>query len=251
MDFLTLQGRQEFNFTLTMDCEGTNFDKNLEANASKLLDFLNITSENNIYTVLFVTPYFADMLRKLEVIDRINRDCKVIWGLHIHPENLPSEISGECPFISSKKVHMTDYSFNEQKKIILDSVKYINSCGIENLQGFRGGYFSINDETERILRGFTDIKWESHNTYRKEYMVTDKILTPCPVYAYDDKTEFRFEDYDEMLFDGMINRARFKDEKIIGITHSYLLDSNDVHYKRDNISLNIFDVLLRIAEKIR
>ena len=78
---------------VSMDCEGTNYDKNLENNVLNLERFLKLATNNNITCILFITPYFADMLSKLKLIDKIKENYKVIFGLHIHPDNLPEDIA--------------------------------------------------------------------------------------------------------------------------------------------------------------
>jgi len=80
------------------------------------------------------------------------------------------------------------------------------------------------------------------------------ILTPLPVYAKNQNDELRLEYYSiEKLSD--ILKQGIKENKILfGITHSYLLDPDDFHYKRDNIDLNIYErmkILIGIINKHR
>ena len=250
MDLCNLLKEEGFQFFLSVDCEGTNFDRNLKGNAECLENLLELNTANNIYTILFLTPYFAEMLDKLGLVNKIKANYKVIFGLHIHPENLPEKVKNRCSFINNNIKHMTDYNFVEQRKIIMESLKFIEELEIGPIQGFRGGYFSINDETVEAIRSCSSIKWESHNIYRKEYQVTQNILQACPVFAYDKATEFRLEDYNEAVFEAMIIDAKQNKKKIIAITHSYLLDELDFHYKRDRIPFNIIDIMRNVIKKI-
>jgi len=230
-----------FDFILTIDCEGNNFDKNLKNNVKSLEKLLKLNSENNIYTLLFITPYFAEMMKKLDLIDKIKNNYKVIFGLHIHPNNLPEDIEKLCPFIKNDEDLLSHYSYDEQKLIITSCYHYILKLGIEPIQAFRGGYFSINDNTEKILKELTPIKYESHNIYRPEYKVKKEILTSLPVYAQDESQELRLEYFNIKKLSKMLKKGISENKKLIGITHSYLLDPFDFHYKRDNIQPSIYE----------
>lgn len=135
-----------FEFAMSMDCEGTNFDKNLENNVRNLERFLKLASDNGIYTILFISPYFADMLNKLNLVEKIQQ-YKVIFGLHIHPDNLPDEIKAKCNFIKENEELLSFYSYEEQKMIINNSMDYLRKKGINPIEIYRGGYFSMNDHT--------------------------------------------------------------------------------------------------------
>ena len=251
MEFNKLYGEKGFDFFLSIDCEGPNFDKDLDTNVKCLQKLLEFTALNNIYVILFITPYFADALKRLDLVDKIKDINKVIFGLHIHPDNLPEDIKSQCPFLIDNVAYMAYYTYEEQKSIINEALKYIENRGITQIQGFRGGYFSINDDTLRALKEITSITWESHNVFRKEYEVKYKILKSCPVYAYSDVKEFRLEYFDEESFNEMIINAILNEEKILAITHSYLLNEYDDHYKRDNITKSIYSVLQIVIDKIK
>jgi hypothetical protein len=250
LELCNLYKEEGFAFFLSVDCEGTNFDRNLKGNAECLERLLELNTANNIYTILFITPYFAEMLDELGLVSKIKSDYKVIFGLHIHPENLPEKIKDQCPFIKNNIKYIAEYNYKEQREIICETLKFIENIGLEPIQGFRGGYFSVNDETIEAIRSSTNIKWESHNIYRKEYSVTQNLLQAFPVFSYDDATEFRLEDYDEAVFDAMITDAKLNKKKILAITHSYLLDEWDFHYKRDRIPYSIIDIMQKVIKKI-
>jgi hypothetical protein len=233
--------KDNFDFILTIDCEGYNFDKNLENNVLNLEKLLKLNSDNNIYTLLFITPYFAEMMGKLNLIEKIKSNYKVIFGLHIHPNNLPEHIEKSCPFIKYDEDLLSYYSYDEQKLIIKHCYEYITNLGIEPITAFRGGYFSIDDNTEKILSEITPIRYESHNIYRPEYKVTKNILTPLPVYAQNENEELRLEYFNIEKLSEMVKRGISENKKLFGITHSYLLDPNDFHYKRDNIQPSIYE----------
>ncbi|WP_027623135.1 hypothetical protein [Clostridium lundense] len=236
-----------FQFALSMDCEGTNFDKNLENNTKNLERLLRLNSKNNIYTILFITPYFADMLSKLNLVEKI-KDFKVIFGLHVHPDNLPDEIKCHLDFIKDDEELLTAYSYEEQKEIIKYSMDYLHHKGITPIEIFRGGYFSMDDDTSKALIELTDIKYESHNIYREQYKVTKNILTPVPVYAFNNNEELRLEYFTTEKLVQMLAQAIKDNKKALGITHSYLLDPEDFHYKRDNITK---DIHFRLKELIK
>lgn len=241
--------RKGFDFILTVDCEGTNFDRNLEKNVINLEKHLELATKNNVYTVLFITPYFADMLFSLNLVEKIRKNYKVVFGLHIHPDNLPSEILEKCPFIRGEKL-LSSYSYKEQYSIITNCVKYLKKRNITP-EGFRGGYFSINDDTERILYYKGYAKWESHNIFREEYVVSEPILYPLPVYTNSNKEEFRLEDFNSKKLIEMVKAAAFEDRKVTAITHSYLFYDKDFHYERDNIDESIYDRLEKVLKEVK
>ncbi|MCB2339405.1 polysaccharide deacetylase family protein [Clostridium estertheticum] len=246
--------KTNFDFILTIDCEGYNFDKNLKNNVLNLESLLKLNSENNIYTLLFITPYFAQMLKEVNLIEKIKNNYKVIFGLHIHPNNLPEEIEKHCTFIKSDEDLLSYYSYDQQKLIIKYCYEYILKLGIEPIQAFRGGYFSIDDNTTKILNELTDIKYESHNVYRPEYKVIKNELTPLSVYAQNETEELRLEYFNTKKLSEMLQKGIDENKKLFGITHSYLLDPNDFHYKRDNIKPNIHErmkILIDIINKNR
>jgi len=243
-----------FDFILTIDCEGYNFDNNLKNNVLNLEKLLKLNSENNIYTLLFITPFFAEMMKKLNLIEKIKNNYKVIFGLHIHPNNLPEHIDNLCPFIKKDEDLMSYYSYDEQKIIITQCYQYISKLGVEPIEAYRGGYFSIDDNTAKILHDLTSIKYESHNIYRPEYKLTKKILTSLPVYAQNENNELRLEYYNIDKISKLLTQGIMENKKLFAITHSYLLDENDLHYKRDKIEQNIHErmkILINIINRHR
>ena len=246
--------KSNFEFVLTIDCEGYNFDKNLKNNVLNLERLLKLNSENNIYTLLFITPYFAEMLNELNLVEKLKKNYKVIFGLHIHPNNLPEGIEKYCPFIKSDEDLISYYSYDEQKLIIKHCYEYIIKLGIEPIEAFRGGYFSIDDNTQKILSELTPIKFESHNIYRPEYKVTKNILTSLPVFAENENKELRLEYFNIEKLSEMLTNALGGNRQLFGITHSYLLDPNDSHYKRDNVAPDIYErmnILIDIINKYK
>lgn len=240
----------ECKFILTMDCEGSNFDKNLENNILNLGRLLKLAADYNVYTILFITPYFADMLYRMKLLDQIKKEYRVIFGLHIHPNNLPGEIRSTCPFIKEDADEISFYSLEEQKLIIKESIEYLEKRDVFPLQIFRGGYFSMNDDTARALTEVSDIGWESHNIHRHQYNVTKPILKSLPVYAFDKDMELRLEYYNQDKLIEMAREGLKLNRRMVGITHSYLLDDNDMHYKRDGIEGSIYSRLDGILREI-
>ncbi len=237
-----------FEFAVSMDCEGTNYDKNLENNILNLERFLKLATDNNITTILFITPFFADMLSKLNLVDKIKKNYKVIFGLHIHPDNLPEEIASKCSFIRPDEEYLAAYNYHEQKQIINLCMKYLDSKSIEPIQIYRGGCFSMNENTSKILTEITNIKYESHNPYREQYTPLNGLLNPLPVYALSRNEELRLEFFTTEKLQHMISEAYDNQEKTIAITHSYMLDPNDFHYERDAI---VDDIHTRLEKIIR
>lgn len=233
--------KPDFDLILTIDCEGYNFDNNLKNNILNLEKLLKLNSKNNIYTLLFITPFFAEMMNNLNLIKKIKDDYKVIFGLHIHPNNLPKDIKKFCPFIKEDEDLISYYSYSEQTIIIRHCYDYIKNLGIGPIEAFRGGYFSIDDNTVKVLKELTTVKYESHNTYRSEYKLTKKILTPIPVYAQNENNELRLEYYSTQKLSEIFKQGLTESNKLFAITHSYLLDPLDKHYKRDNIDKSIFE----------
>lgn len=240
----------ECKFILTMDCEGSNFDKNLRNNILNLERLLKLAAEYNIYTILFITPYFAEMLYNLKLVSIIKKEYKVIFGLHIHPNNFPEEIQNICPFIRGDIDEISYYSFEEQKQMIKEAIEYLRKRDVFPLQIFRGGYFSMNDNTARALKEVSDIRWESHNIYRHQYNVTEQFLKTLPVYAFDKDLEFRLEYFSSEKLLEMAREALDRNTRIVGITHSYLLDDNDMHYSRDGIEGSIYSRFEEILKEI-
>jgi len=115
-------------------------------------------------------------MNELNLIEKIKNEYKVIFGLHIHPNNLPKSIENLCPFINRDEDFLSYYSYDQQKLIITYCYDYILKLGIEPMEAFRGGYFSMDDNTAKILNEITPIKYESHNIYRPEYKLHKKIF---------------------------------------------------------------------------
>lgn len=249
-DILELINKDGFQYAITIDCEGTNFDKNLENNVKNLERFLKLNSENGITTILFITPFFADMLFQLNLVEKI-KEYNVIFGLHIHPENLPDEINQKCPFIKKDEELLASYNIEEQKHIINYSMDYLTQRGVMPIQIYRGGYFSMNDNTAKALYELTDIRFESHNIYREQYKVSNNLLTSLPVYSLDDKEELRLEYFSSEKLCEFLSDAIDENKLTLGVTHSYLLDSNDFHYERDNLKEDIHSIQKKLIEIIK
>lgn len=243
----------KFDFFLSIDCEGPIFDKNLENNILNMEKFLRLNTQNDIYTILFITPYFAMKLNELNLIKKIKKEYLVVFGLHIHPNNLPESIQEKCSFLRNDLDLLTDYNYYEQKEIINYCHDYLHKLSITPIEGFRGGYFSIDNNTIDILKESTDIYFESHNIHRKEYKVTNlnHFIDSYPVYSKDDKNEFRLEYFESEKLISMINDALSNNSKVIGITHSYLFDDKDFHYKKDGINQSIYSRLNDILKYIK
>ena len=160
-----------FELVLSMDCEGTNYDSNLDGNVANLERFLAQASENGLTTILFVTPYFSDKLKQHGLATRLSKDYKLIYGLHIHPDNLPPAIASQCPFLRPEEEFLAHYSRAEQERIITLSYAYLGHNGIEPPQIFRGGCFSMNTDTAELLLRHTPIRYESHNPFREQYQI--------------------------------------------------------------------------------
>jgi hypothetical protein len=156
----------------------------------------------------------------------------------------------KCKFIKEEEHLISYYTYEEQKTIILESLKYLDNRGISPITGFRGGYFSMNDDTEQVLLNVSNIKWESHNVYRKEYNISNPILTPLPVYAYSSDEEFRLEYFESEELIKMLKSAVIDNKRIVAITHSYLLYDSDFHYKRDAICETIYERLKKVINEL-
>ncbi len=238
-DLRSLLDRETFQLMMTMDCEGTNFDKNLKDNVSHLERFLEQNTKANIATVLFITPYFADMMKQLGIVEAVKNNYKVVFGLHIHPNNLPEELQARCSFAKPEEDLLGAYSFEEQHQMIKHCVEYLAERGITELQAFRGGYFSMNNDTAKALKILTQIGFESHNIYREQYLVSNNLLTPMPVYAFDTEEEFRLEYFDSAKLVKMLYGAAQSLTDVVGITHSYLLREDDIHQKMKDLIYEI------------
>lgn len=230
---------------MTMDCEGYNFDKNLKDNVLNLERFLDRNTEAGITTVLFTTPHFGNMMYKLNLVEKVKNAYNVVFGLHIHPNDFPLEIQKHCSFARKEEDLISPYNYKQQYLMIKHSVDYLNSRGITNLQAFRGGYFSMDDNTSTALKAYTNIDFESHNPYRNEYKVSKNVLTPFHVFASDENEEFRLEYFDSPKLERMLNEAVQSGSDVIGITHSYLLRGNEIHNKMNSLireirALNLF-----------
>lgn len=243
----SLLNSPNFNFILTMDCEGYIFDKNLKENVSNLERFLDRNTNADIATVLFITPYFADMMHQLGLIESVKNNYKVVFGLHIHPNDFPGEIQQYCSFATKEENLIGAYTLEQQFIMVTRSVDYLAERGIIDLQAFRGGYFSMNNDTSKALKLYTHIGYESHNTYRSQYQVTNNLITPFPIYAFDEDEEFRLEYFDSNKLIKMLLGAAETHSDIISITHSYLLRDVEIHNKMSDIinqikSAKLFDI---------
>ncbi len=237
-----------FEFALSMDCEGTNYDKNIDGNVVQLERFLAKASENGIATILFVTPTFAEALRRHGLAQRLPREYRVVYGLHIHPDSLPDDIAAACPFLRQGEEILASYTREEQRSIIVPAVHYLKERGVWPLQTYRGGCFSMSDDTAAVLLEETSIRAESHNPHREQYTARSADFRSLPVYALDRDEEFRLEFFSTQKLCSMLSEARSQEKKVMAITHSYMLDPNDYHYKRDGIVDDIHTRLKALIE---
>lgn len=249
-DITKLFSKEGFEMAISIDCEGTNYDKNLRNNVLNLERFLKLATDNSITTILFVTPIFVDMLYSLDLVERIKENYDVIFGLHIHPDNLPHEIRKDLDFIRDDEEFLANYSYNEQEQIIMRSMEYIEKRNALPLQIFRGGCFSMNNDTAEILYRNTDIRYESHNPARQEYSTCNFLLKSIPVYAISKDEEIRLEYFTAERLQELLQTAIKNDSKTLAITHSYMLDPGDFHYERDSIEKSIYDRLELLIETI-
>jgi hypothetical protein len=235
IDLRSVLNSKDFKLLMTMDCEGYNFDKNLRENVLNLERFLYRNTEAGVTTVLFTTPHFANMMYDLKLIEKVKNLYNVVFGLHIHPNDFPDEIQQHCSFAAKEEDLIGAYNYEQQLLMIKHSMNYLNDRGITNLQAYRGGYFSMNDDTSKALKACTNIDFESHNIYRSQYAISDKLLNPFPVYAFDENEEFRLEYFDSNKLIQMLNGAVKRTNKLIGITHSYLLKDDEIHNKMSDL----------------
>jgi hypothetical protein len=240
-----------FELALSMDCEGTNYDRNLDGNVSNLERFLALATDNGITTILFVTPRFSDKLREHGLAQRLPKDYRVIYGLHIHPDNLPDSIASRCPFLRPEEEFLASYSRQEQELIITLSYSYLSRNGINPIQIFRGGCFSMNTDTAELLLQHTPIRHESHNPFREQYDVRPGLLEPLPVYALSRDEELRLEFFSTSKLQDMLSKAITAKAKTLAITHSYMLDPADFHYARDGIVDDIHQRLAALIHTIK
>lgn len=243
----TLFQSDGFELVLSMDCEGTNYDRNLDGNVANLQRFLDLATGNGLSTILFVTPHFSDKLREHGLAERLSKDYQVIYGLHIHPDNLPDSIASQCPFLRPGEEFLASYGRAEQERIITLSYAYLSRNGISPIQIFRGGCFSMNTDTAELLLQHTPIRYESHNPFREQYEARPGLLEPLPVYAVSRNEELRLEFFTTGKLQEMLAGAIARKAKTLAITHSYMLDPADFHYARDGI---VDDIHQRLASLI-
>ena len=234
-----------FKLVMTMDCEGYNFDKTLKENVLNLERFLERNTDAGITTVLFTTPHFANMMYSLDLIEKVKHNYNVVFGLHIHPNDFPEDIQKYCSFATKKEDLIGAYNYDQQLMMIKHSMDYLFQRGITDIQAYRGGYFSMNDNTAKALKALTNIDLESHNIYRSQYQISKNIIKPFPVYAFDENEEFRLEYFDGRKLINMLHGAVERGNDVIGITHSYLLKDDDIHIKMSALineirALNLF-----------
>jgi len=239
---------QGFELALSMDCEGTNYDSNLDGNVANLERFLALATSHGLATILFITPHFSDKLREHGLAERLSRDYRVIYGLHIHPDNLPEVLASQCPFLRPGEEFLANYGRSEQERIIRLSYAYLGENGIAPLQIFRGGCFSMNTDTAQLLLEHTPIRYESHNPFREQYDVLPGLLKSLPVYALSRDEELRLEFFTTSRLQEMLAGAITRKAKTLAITHSYMLDPADFHYARDGI---VDDIHQRLASLIQ
>jgi hypothetical protein len=240
-----------FELALSMDCEGTNYDRNLDGNVANLERFLAQATDSKLTTILFVTPHFSDKLREHGLAQRLTKDYRVIYGLHIHPDNLPATITDQCPFLRPGEEFLANYGRAEQERILTLSYAHLGQNGIAPIQIFRGGCFSMNTHTAELLLEHTPIRYESHNPFREQYDVRPGLLTPLPVYALSRDEELRLEFFTTPRLQEMLAGAITRKAKALAITHSYMLDPGDFHYARDGIVDDIHQRLAALIQTIK
>lgn len=137
---------------MTMDCESAKVDmsdhgylmsssgpSNYEQSEKSIRGFLKGTKDAGYPTTLFLHPEVARENRKLVLEAKEKGTC---LGLHIHPYKLAN----------SEYTHdLGAYSADEQRVILQKSISVWEDALGEKPVYFRGGYFSANDNTFRVL----------------------------------------------------------------------------------------------------
>lgn len=237
-----------FELAVSIDCEGTNFDRDMDANMDYLEAFLGRATDAGVATLLFVTPLYAAKLAERGLAERLPREYRVIYGLHIHPENLAPELAAKLPFLQPDEEFLAGYGYEEQARIIRLCYAYLRERGVIPLQIYRGGCFSMNDDTAKALIEHTDIRWESHNPYREHYSARSPAFKSVPVYALSRDEELRLEFFTLDRLKAMLEGGVAAKAKTLAITHSYMLNPKDFHYARDGIAESVHERLQALIE---
>lgn len=215
-------------YYLTIDCEGAKYASGGIDNAVNNIDATVEQFKNSVDRIaLMMSPYFVRRAKEMGKLDVWMGYQRVDPGLHLHPDDLPADITNGLSFYNPSETLLTNYTLDQQKTLIGRCVAYYNSYGYDPIW-FRGGFYSANNDTMAALASETNIRRESHNEYRSQYLVTEhQNIVNMPVLAYDASTELRYESYPTDVLLQLIedNQNKYGDF-IISMTHNYILDSN-------------------------
>lgn len=102
----------------------------------------------------FVEPLFSRIFGReylLHEVDLINKSNSEVQ-LHVHPEYDSYEFQKKSIIENKNSPRMSDYSEDEQFKLIKKALEILRGCGAKEVCAYRSGNFSVNYNTLCALR---------------------------------------------------------------------------------------------------
>ncbi len=227
-------------FLLTVDCEGEKYTSANKLTMNQALQNADwavaFCTEHGFRAALLASPFFVKAASDMGLLGGWMANENVECGLHVHPDDLPDEITAGLGFWRPNELHIASYSYDEQCNLLEKCIQYMQRYEYNPI-AFRGGYFSMDDNTARALRQISQTRWQSHNERRKEYRVQTDLLPARPIladpnakrYSFDEPAtcaSLCFEDYPLEVLMELVRLHEKGYKGIVGITHSvYLYES--------------------------
>jgi peptidoglycan/xylan/chitin deacetylase (PgdA/CDA1 family) len=115
---------------------------------------LAILDQHNLKGIFFVEPLFAARfgIQHLKTIVALILDSGHDVQLHLHPEWTDEISPPPLSNVAAKRQFLSDYSLDEQTKLVRLSLELMDAAGASRPAAFRAGSFAANVDTFAALR---------------------------------------------------------------------------------------------------
>lgn len=230
-----------------------------------LLETLN---DHGLIGVFFVECLFScrfgdDPLK--EIVGLIQAAGQEVQ-LHLHTEWVDEAVKPLLPDVLSKRQFLSQFSLDEQIKLIRKGLELLSSAGAKNVNAFRSGNYALNSDTFKALAAnniFIDSSYNPASEVGVDNVMPGRILTQpiqiskvieFPVTTYRDKgqgslrnlqlTACSFKEI-ELLLNKAANNSL---DSIIIVSHNFEM-LNQKKNRYDGIMVRRFRKLCRFLEK--
>ena len=114
---------------------------------------LKLLNESKLRATFFVEPLFSARfgLKYLNIIVDMILNAGHDVELHIHPEWVDEASRPLIENCTTKRQHLSEYTYSEQCELIRISLDLLKNAGASNVTAFRAGSFAVNRDTYRAL----------------------------------------------------------------------------------------------------